>query len=192
MVSSTRIRFRMKSTRSTQYAPIRRPGRSRGGGGREGVATGLPFRVPSRTVARRSLAASLIGSPSSRSPSLRCSRTPPFQCESPARGGSRRHAGSAGNVSEQQLQLGEGLGVVLFEGDGDEWMLVDAIVDQFNPRRDGSWIVRVVWSTFRRMTKPWEHRLAQALTSRRSHGRPLSLAADRLREGWCVRRWRRG
>jgi hypothetical protein len=32
-------------------------------------------------------------------------------------------------------------------------MLVDAITDRFNPQR-GSWIVRVDWSTFRRMSKP--------------------------------------
>jgi hypothetical protein len=65
-----------------------------------------------------------------------------------------RKGGSAGSVKEQQLELGEGLGVVLFEDDGDEWMLVDAIVDRFNPQRNGSWIVRIDWSTFRRITKP--------------------------------------
>ena len=66
-----------------------------------------------------------------------------------------RKAGSAGSVREQQLELGEGLKVVLFdEYDEDEWMLVDAIVDRFNLQRDGSWIVRIDWSTFRRIPKP--------------------------------------
>jgi hypothetical protein len=65
-----------------------------------------------------------------------------------------RKAGSAGSVREQQLELGEGLGVVLFEDEGDEWMLVDAIVDRFNPQRNGSWILRIDWSTFRRIPKP--------------------------------------
>jgi hypothetical protein len=46
--------------------------------------------------------------------------------------------------------------VVLYEDDGDEWMLVDATVDRFNPEGHygGSWIVRLDWSTFRRMPKP--------------------------------------
>jgi hypothetical protein len=35
-------------------------------------------------------------------------------------------------------------------------MLVDAVVDRFNPQRDGSWIVRIDWSTFRRLPKPRE------------------------------------
>lgn len=67
-----------------------------------------------------------------------------------------RSIGSADSISEQQLELSEGLGVVLFEDDGDEWMLVDAIVDRFNPQGGygGSWIVRVDWSTFRRRPKP--------------------------------------
>lgn len=60
---------------------------------------------------------------------------------------------SIGSIREQQLELSEGLQVVLFEDDGYEWMLVDAIVDRFNPQRS-SWIVRVDWSTFRRMAKP--------------------------------------
>jgi hypothetical protein len=61
-----------------------------------------------------------------------------------------RLGGSAGSVRSQQLELGEGLGVVLFEDDGDEWMLVDATVDRFNPEGHygGTWIVRVDWSTF--------------------------------------------
>jgi len=64
-----------------------------------------------------------------------------------------RLASSAGSVREQQLELGEGIGVVLVDDDGDEWMLVDAIVDRLNPQAD-SWIVRVDWSTFRRKAKP--------------------------------------
>jgi len=64
-----------------------------------------------------------------------------------------RKAGSAGSAREQQLELGEGLGVVLFEDDGDEWMLVDTIVDRFNPQRNSP-IVRIDWSTFRTMPKP--------------------------------------
>jgi hypothetical protein len=68
-----------------------------------------------------------------------------------------RKAGSTGSVREQQLELGEGHGVVLFEDDGDEWMLVGAIVDRFNPQRR-SWIVRVDWSSFRRVPKPGAQR----------------------------------
>jgi hypothetical protein len=60
------------------------------------------------------------------------------------------------SIEKQQLELSEGLQVVLFEDDGFEWMLVDAIVDRFNPEGHygGSWIVRIDWSTFRRMDKP--------------------------------------
>jgi hypothetical protein len=67
-----------------------------------------------------------------------------------------RFAGSAGSIREQQLELSKGLEVVLYYDDGDEWMLADAIVDRFNPEGHygGSWIVRVDWSTFRRMPKP--------------------------------------
>ena len=68
-----------------------------------------------------------------------------------------RLASSAGSVREQQLELSEGLRVVLFdEYDEDEWMLVDATVDRFNPQGHygGSWIARLDWSTFRRMDKP--------------------------------------
>jgi hypothetical protein len=67
-----------------------------------------------------------------------------------------RSIGSADSIREQQLELSEGLGVVLFEDEGDGWMLVDAIVDRFNPEGHygGSWIVRVDWSTFRRIPKP--------------------------------------
>jgi hypothetical protein len=57
------------------------------------------------------------------------------------------------SIEEQQLELGEGLQIVLFEDDGSEWMLVDAIVDRFNPQRNGP-IVRIDWSTFRTMPKP--------------------------------------
>jgi hypothetical protein len=63
-----------------------------------------------------------------------------------------RLSSSAGSVKEQHLELGEGVGVILFDDDGDEWMLVDAIVHRFNPQRD-SWIVRIDWSTFRRIPK---------------------------------------
>jgi hypothetical protein len=56
------------------------------------------------------------------------------------------------SIEEQRLEVGEGLQVVLFEDDG-EWMLVDAIVDRFNPQRNSP-IVRIDWSTFRRMPKP--------------------------------------
>jgi hypothetical protein len=38
---------------------------------------------------------------------------------------------SIGSIREQQLELSERLQVVLFEDEGDEWMLVDAIVDRF-------------------------------------------------------------
>lgn len=58
------------------------------------------------------------------------------------------------SIEEQGLEVGEGLQIVLFEDDGSEWMLVDAIVDRLNPQREGSWIVRIDWSTFRRMPKP--------------------------------------
>jgi hypothetical protein len=65
-----------------------------------------------------------------------------------------RFAGSAESIREQQLELSKGLEVVLYYDDGDEWMLADAIVDRFNPKHTGSWIVRVDWSTFRRVPKP--------------------------------------
>jgi hypothetical protein len=58
-----------------------------------------------------------------------------------------------GSIRKQQLELAEGLQVVLFEDDGDEWMLVNAIVDRFNPQRNSP-IVRIDWSTFRTMAKP--------------------------------------
>lgn len=57
------------------------------------------------------------------------------------------------NIRKQQLELDEGVGVILFDDDGDEWVLIDAVVDRFNPLRD-SWIVRLDWSTFRDMAKP--------------------------------------
>jgi hypothetical protein len=60
---------------------------------------------------------------------------------------------SMGSIREQQLKLSEGFRVVLFEDDGYEWMLVDAIVDRFNPQANSP-IVRIDWSTFRRMPKP--------------------------------------
>jgi hypothetical protein len=67
-----------------------------------------------------------------------------------------RGGGSMRSIREQQLELSEGLRVVLFEDEGYGWMLVDAIVDRFNPQGayGGSWIVRLDWSTFRRMPKP--------------------------------------
>ena len=56
------------------------------------------------------------------------------------------------SIEKQQLELNEGLQVVLFEDDGFEWMLVDAIADRFNPQGGygygGSWVVRIDWSTF--------------------------------------------
>jgi streptogramin lyase len=66
-----------------------------------------------------------------------------------------RHAGSVGDIERYQIELGEGSEVVLYDDDGDEWMLVDATVDRFNPEGHpgGSWIVRLDWSTFRRMPK---------------------------------------
>jgi hypothetical protein len=65
-----------------------------------------------------------------------------------------RSVASLVSIEKQQLELSEGLQVVLFEDDGIEWMLVDAILDRFNQQRDGSWIVRIDWSTFRRTPKP--------------------------------------
>jgi hypothetical protein len=63
--------------------------------------------------------------------------------------------GSVKDIREHQLELSEGLEVVLCDDDGDEWMLVDATVDRFNPQGHygGSWVARVDWSTFRRMPK---------------------------------------
>jgi hypothetical protein len=62
------------------------------------------------------------------------------------------------SIEKQQLELSEGLQVVLFEDDGFEWMLVDAIADRFNPQGGygygGSWVVRIDWSTFRTIPKP--------------------------------------
>lgn len=67
--------------------------------------------------------------------------------------GSRRRRRRDGNHQERQLDLSEGVGVILFDDDGDEWVLIDAGVDRLNPERD-SWIGRVGWSTFREMEKP--------------------------------------
>ena len=64
-----------------------------------------------------------------------------------------RLGSSMGSIRKQQLELSEGLGVVIFDDDGDAWVLVDAVVDRFNPERD-SWIVRLDWSTHRSMAKP--------------------------------------
>jgi hypothetical protein len=65
--------------------------------------------------------------------------------------------GCARSVEKQQLELSEGLALVLFEDEGDEWMFIDAIVDRPNPQSYypvSGWIVRLDWSTFRRMPKP--------------------------------------
>ena len=64
--------------------------------------------------------------------------------------------GSVMDIEKHQIELGEGSEVVLYEDDGDEWMLVDATVDRFNPQGHygGSWVARVDWSTFRRVPKP--------------------------------------
>jgi len=56
-------------------------------------------------------------------------------------------------IRKRQLELSEGVGVILFDDDGDEWVLIDAVVDRFNSQCD-SWIVRLDWSTFRDMAKP--------------------------------------
>jgi hypothetical protein len=52
--------------------------------------------------------------------------------------------GTVTDIKEQQLEASEGLEVVGYYDDGDEWMLVDAIVDRFNPQGhyDGSWVAR--------------------------------------------------
>jgi hypothetical protein len=57
------------------------------------------------------------------------------------------------SIEEQQLEVSEGPQVVLFEDDADAWMLVDAVVDRFNPQRNSP-IVHIDWSTFRRIPKP--------------------------------------
>jgi hypothetical protein len=64
--------------------------------------------------------------------------------------------GSVMDIEKQQLEVREGLEVVGYYDDGDDWMLVDATVDRFNPqgRYGGSWVARMDWSTFRRMDKP--------------------------------------
>jgi hypothetical protein len=61
--------------------------------------------------------------------------------------------GAMATIRKRQLELSEGVGVILFDDDGDEWVLIDAVVDRSNPQRD-SWIVRLDWSTFRDMAKP--------------------------------------
>jgi hypothetical protein len=64
--------------------------------------------------------------------------------------------GSVSDIKEQQLELSEGLEVVGYYDDGDDWMLIDVTVNRFNPegRYGGSWVARLDWSTFRRMAKP--------------------------------------
>jgi hypothetical protein len=66
--------------------------------------------------------------------------------------------GSIMDIEERHLEVSEGLEVVGYHDDGDEWMLVDATVDRFNPqgRYGGSWVARLDWSTFRRLAKPIE------------------------------------
>jgi hypothetical protein len=61
--------------------------------------------------------------------------------------------GAMATIRKRQLDLSEGVGVILFDDDGDEWVLIDAVVDRFNPQRD-SWIVRLDWSTYRGIAKP--------------------------------------
>ena len=64
--------------------------------------------------------------------------------------------GSVTDIRKLKLEVSEGLEVVRYYDDGDDWMLVDATVDRFNPqgRYGGSWIARLDWSTFRRLDKP--------------------------------------
>jgi hypothetical protein len=61
--------------------------------------------------------------------------------------------GTMATIRKRQLELSEGVGVILFDDDGDEWVLIDAVVDRFNPQRD-SWIVLLDWSTYRDLAKP--------------------------------------
>jgi hypothetical protein len=79
----------------------------------------------------------------------------PFESGSALEWDFGRSIGSVMDIREQQLEPSEGLEVVLYLDDGDEWMLVDATVDRFNPQGwyGGSWVARVDWSTFRRMPK---------------------------------------
>jgi hypothetical protein len=69
--------------------------------------------------------------------------------------------GIAGNamatIRKRQLELSEGVGVILFDDDGDAWVFIDAVVDRFNPQAiAGScgWIGRRFATTFRDMAKP--------------------------------------
>jgi hypothetical protein len=64
--------------------------------------------------------------------------------------------GSVTDIRKLQLEVSEGLEVVGYYDDGDDWMLIDATVERFNPqgRYGGSWIARLDWSKFRRMPKP--------------------------------------
>jgi hypothetical protein len=64
-----------------------------------------------------------------------------------------RSGGAMDTIRKRHLELSEGVGVILFDDDGDAWVLIDAVVDRFNPQR-GSWIVRLDWSTYRDMAKP--------------------------------------
>ncbi len=61
--------------------------------------------------------------------------------------------GAMATIRKRQLELSEDVGVILFDDDGDAWVLVDAVVDRFNPQRD-SWILCLDWSTYRDMAKP--------------------------------------
>jgi hypothetical protein len=61
--------------------------------------------------------------------------------------------GTMATIRKRQLELSEGVGVILFDDDRDGWVLIDAVVDRFDPQRD-SWIVRLDRSTYRDMAKP--------------------------------------
>jgi hypothetical protein len=69
--------------------------------------------------------------------------------------------GAMATIRKRQFELSEGVGVILFDDNGDEWVLIDAVVDRFNPQRD-SWIVRLDWSTYRDIGKARGTNIARA------------------------------
>jgi hypothetical protein len=62
--------------------------------------------------------------------------------------------GAMATIRKRQLQLSDGVGVILFDDDGDAWVLIDAVVDRFNPQRDAG---SCAW-TGRRIV-PWQTRV---------------------------------
>jgi len=92
--------------------------------------------------------------------------------------------GAMATIKKRKLDLSEGVGVILFDDGGDVCVLIDAVVDRFNPQRD-SWIVRLDWSTYRDMPKPGstDRPARRRVTDRPREGSDAPGGAGRDAEG---------